>query len=102
MLCIDNNGKIRYNHPKLVAVHEALIVNWMQRIQEAQKQDLDSKEYKNRELTYIPNELAKEFIKDFHQGMTQGHNQGRRNLILSRYRLTIYYRYNTLYRIKVS
>ena len=38
----------------------------MQRIQETKKQDLDSEEYKNRELIYIPNELAREFIKDFH------------------------------------
>ena len=28
--------------------------------------DTDSKEYKNRELIYILNKLAKEFIKDFH------------------------------------
>ena len=46
----------------------------MQRIQKAKKQDLDNKEYKNRELIYILSELAKEFIKDFHQGMTQGYN----------------------------
>ena len=46
----------------------------MQRIQEAKEQDPDSKEYKNRELIYIPNKLAKEFIKDFHQGMTQSYN----------------------------
>ena len=41
----------------------------MQRIQEAKKQDPDSKEYKNRELIYILNKLAKEFIKDFYQGI---------------------------------
>ena len=38
----------------------------MQRIQEAKKQDLNSKEYKNRELIYILSELVKEFIKDFY------------------------------------
>ena len=38
----------------------------MQRIQEAKEQDPDSKEYKNKELTYILNKLVKEFIKDFH------------------------------------
>ena len=38
----------------------------MQRIQEAQKQDPNSKEYKNRELIYILSSLAKEFVKDFH------------------------------------
>ena len=41
----------------------------MQRIQKAKKQNLDSEEYKNKELIYIPNKLAKEFIKDFYQGM---------------------------------
>ena len=39
----------------------------MQKIQEAKKQDLDSKEYKNRELIYILSSIAKDFIKDFHQ-----------------------------------
>ena len=67
MLCIDKDGKIRYNHPKLIAVYEVLVSNQMQRIQKAKEQDLDSKEYKNRELIYIPNKLAKEFIKDFYQ-----------------------------------
>ena len=38
----------------------------MQKIQEAKKQNPDNKEYKNRELIYILNKLAKEFIKDFH------------------------------------
>ena len=66
ILYIDKNGKIRYNHPKLTVMHEVLIVNWMQRIQKAKKQNLNSKEYKNRKLIYIPNKLAKEFIKDFH------------------------------------
>ena len=46
ILCIDKDRKIR--------------------IQEAKEQDPDSKEYKNRELIYILNKLAKEFIKDFH------------------------------------
>ena len=41
----------------------------MQRIQKAKEQDLDNKEYKNRELIYILNKLVKEFIKDFHQGI---------------------------------
>ena len=47
----------------------------MQRIQEAKEQDLDSKEYNNRKLIYIPNKLVKEFIKDFHQGITQDYNK---------------------------
>ena len=32
MLRIDKDGKIRYNHPKLVAVHKAPKLYWMQRI----------------------------------------------------------------------
>ena len=38
----------------------------MQKIQEAKKQDLDNKEYKNKKLIYILNKLAKEFIKNFY------------------------------------
>ena len=41
----------------------------MQRIQKAQEQNPNSKEYKNRELMYIPSSLAEEFVKDFHQGL---------------------------------
>ena len=41
----------------------------MQRIQEVKKQDLDSEKYKNKELIYMLNKLAKEFIKDFYQGI---------------------------------
>ena len=67
ILYIDKNRKIRYNHLKLATVYKALIVNQMQRIQEAKEQNPNSKEYKNRELIYIPNKLAKEFIKDFYQ-----------------------------------
>ena len=47
----------------------------MQRIQEVQEQDPNSKEYKNKELIYILRSLAKEFIKDFHQGITQRYNR---------------------------
>ena len=47
----------------------------MQRIQEAQQQDPDSEDYKCRELTYILKNIAKEFIKDFHKGLIQGHNR---------------------------
>ena len=41
----------------------------MQRIQEAKEQNPDSEEYKNKKLIYILNKLAKEFIKDFYQGI---------------------------------
>ena len=47
----------------------------MQRIQEAQQQDLNSKDYKYRELIYIPKSIVKEFIKDFHKKLTQGYNR---------------------------
>ena len=69
ILRIDKDRKIRYNYLKLIVVYKASIVNQMQRIQEAKEQDLNSEEYINRELTYIPNKLVKEFIKDFYQGM---------------------------------
>ena len=39
----------------------------MQRIQKKQQQDLDSKDYKYRELIYIPKSIIKEFIKDFYK-----------------------------------
>ena len=39
----------------------------MQRIQKAQQQDPDSKDYKYRELIYILKNIIKEFIKDFHK-----------------------------------
>jgi hypothetical protein len=74
MLRMDEDGKIRYNHPKLAAVHEAPESHWMQRIQEAQQQDPDSEDYECRELTYVPRSIAEEFVKDFHKGLTQGHN----------------------------
>ena len=70
----DSDGKIRYNHPQLAATSEAPESDWSQRIQEAQEHDPDTEDYENRELTYIPREIAEEFVKDFHKGMTQGHN----------------------------
>ena len=39
----------------------------MQKIQEAQQQDPDNKDYKYRELTYILKSIVKEFIKDFYK-----------------------------------
>ena len=41
----------------------------MQRIQEAQQQDLDSEDYECRELIYILRSITKEFVKDFHKGL---------------------------------
>ena len=42
----------------------------MQKIQEAQQQDPDSKDYKYRELIYVLKSIAEEFVKDFHKGLT--------------------------------
>jgi transposase InsO family protein len=70
----DTDGRIRYNHPQLSGTHEAPVSSWTQRIQEAQSEDPDSEDYANREATYIPRNIAKEFVENFHQGLTQGHN----------------------------
>ena len=67
MLRIDKDRKIKYNHLKIIAVYKVPISNQIQKIQKAQEQNPNSKKYKNRELIYIPNSLAEEFIKDFHQ-----------------------------------
>ena len=47
----------------------------MQKIQETQQQDLDSKDYEYRELIYIPKSITEEFVKDFHKGLIQGYNK---------------------------
>ena len=47
----------------------------MQRIQEAQQQDLDNKDYECRELIYILKNIVKEFIKDFYRGLIQKYNK---------------------------
>ena len=47
----------------------------MYRLQEAQQQDLNSKDYKYRELTYILESIIKEFIKDFYKGLIQRYNK---------------------------
>ena len=67
MLYIDKDSKIRYNHLKLTAVYKVLKLYQIQRIQKAQQQDLDSKDYKYRELIYILKSITKEFIKDFYK-----------------------------------
>ena len=41
----------------------------MQKIQKAQQQDLDSKDYKYKKLIYILRSIIKEFIKDLHKGL---------------------------------
>ena len=47
----------------------------MQRIQETQQQDSDSKDYKCRELMYVLKSIAEEFVKDFYKGLTQEYNR---------------------------
>jgi len=79
MLRKDDDGLIRYNHPKIAAtqegqIHESPESDWTQKIREAQSEDPDSEQYENREATYVPRSIAEEFIKEFHEGMTQGHN----------------------------
>ena len=79
MLRKDEDGLVRYNHPKLAAtkesqIHESPESDWTQKIQEAQAEDPDADQYENREATYVPRSIAKEFVSEFHKGMTQGHN----------------------------
>jgi transposase InsO family protein len=80
MLRKDKDGLIRYNHPKIAAtrevsqIHESPESDWTQKIQEAQSEDPDSEQYEHREATYVPKAIAEEFVKEFHKGMTQGHN----------------------------
>ena len=47
----------------------------MQRIQKAQQQYLDSKDYKYRELIYILKSIIKEFIKIFYKRLIQKYNK---------------------------
>jgi transposase InsO family protein len=74
ILRMDTDGRIRYNHPQLKATSEAPKSEWSQRIKEAQEHDPDTEYYKDRESTYVPRSVAEEFVKEFHRGMTQGHN----------------------------
>ena len=40
-----------------------------------QQQDLDSEDYKCRELMYILKSITEEFIKDFYKRLTQRYNR---------------------------
>ena len=73
---MDKDGKIKYNYLQLIATQEELKKVYkllksfqVKRILETQLKDLDYKEYVNRELIYIPKEIAKAFIKDFYKGI---------------------------------
>ena len=70
----DEDRLVRYNYPKLAVIKKSQIYklpesNQTQRIQEAQIEDLDVDQYKNREVTYILRSIAKEFISEFHKGI---------------------------------
>ena len=41
----------------------------MYRIQEVQQQDLNSKDYECKKLTYILKSIVKEFMKEFYKGL---------------------------------
>ena len=77
MLKLHKNGKIKYNHPKLTATQEYKSPenNWEQRINKAQSKNSNSEDYINQEATYIPKDIAKKFVKEFHRNLTQGHNR---------------------------
>ena len=75
LLKLDQDGLIRYNHPKLAATRECGLAKscdapesvWSQRIKEAQLEDPDAEQYGSRDATYIPRSIAEEFVKDFHR-----------------------------------
>ncbi len=77
ILKLHKDGKIRYNHPKLVATQEykALKSDWEQRINKVQSEDKSSNNYTNQETTYIPKDIVEEFIKKFYKNPIQGHNR---------------------------
>jgi len=50
LLKLDENGKIRYNHPQLLKTYKALGNLWEQWIKKAQETDSDYEDYKNREM----------------------------------------------------
>ena len=72
---MDKDSKIRYNYLKLAAVYKVLELYQMQKIQKVQQQDLNSKDYKYRELIYILKSITEEFIKDFYKELTQKYNK---------------------------
>ena len=66
---MDINKKIRYNYPQLKAISKVLKSEWSQRIKKVQKYNLDTKYYKDWELTYILKVVVEEFIKEFYRGI---------------------------------
>ncbi len=76
MLKLHKDRKIRYNHPKLATIQEykAPESDQEQRINEAQLENKSLNDYTNQEVMYIPRNIAKEFVKEFHKNLTQRHN----------------------------
>ncbi len=76
VLKLYEDGKIKYNHLKLVVTQEykALESNWEQRISKAQLEDSDLDNYTNWEAIYILRNIVEKFIKEFYRNFTQGHN----------------------------
>ena len=74
----SSNGKIRYNHLQLSGTHKAPKNLQKQQIKKAKEINPDYKDYKGRETQletiYIPSKIAKEFVTEFHKGITQRHN----------------------------
>ena len=66
ILKLDKDRKVRYNHLQLTGTHKVLKSLQEQQIQKAQAEDLEIENYKNQEIIYIPKNITKEFVKDFH------------------------------------
>ncbi len=71
MLKLHEDGKIKYNHPKLAVTQEykAPENDWEQRINKAQSEDESSDNYTNQEAMYIPKDIAEKFVKEFHRNL---------------------------------
>ena len=65
----DSNRLIRYNYPKIIVIYKLLESNQTIRIQKVQAKDLDTEQYKVREVIYILKGIIEEFIKDFYKGI---------------------------------
>ena len=63
----DMDGKIKYNHPQLVATYEVPISTLEAKIKEAQENSLE--EYTEEDYIFILEEVIKEFITEFYKGM---------------------------------
>ena len=64
----DIDGKIKYNYPQLAATYKAPISTLKAKIKEVQENS--SEEYIRENYMFIPEEVTKEFITEFHKGIT--------------------------------